>query len=72
MMAIHQVISSLLVPTTCSNGVPVGNVPDQNCSHLECSGQNNLYVQTCTKGVCAFVASGMRCLLNTPKLLVVS
>ena len=39
-----------LVPARCSGGVSVGNVPDQNCSHLECSRRNNLYVQTCTKG----------------------
>ena len=40
-----------LVPTACSGGVPVGNVLDQNCSHLECSRRNNLYVQTSTRGI---------------------
>ena len=39
-----------LVPIACSGCVPVGNVTDQNCSHLECCHRNNLYVQTCTKG----------------------
>ena len=38
-----------LVPARCSGGVNVGNVPDEKCSHLECSRRKNLYVQTCTK-----------------------
>ena len=46
----HGIRPSYLVPATCSGGVLVGNVPDQSCSHLECSRRNNLYVQTCTKG----------------------
>ena len=41
---------SCLVPASCSSGVPVGNVPDQNFCHLECSRRNNSYVQTCTEG----------------------
>ena len=47
-MATDLVVRSL-------QGVPVvfqhEIVPDQNCSHLECSRRNNLYVQTCTKGL---------------------
>ena len=39
-----------LVPARSFGGVPVGNVSDRNCSHLECSHRNNLYVPTCTKG----------------------
>ena len=40
-----------VVRARCSGGVPVGNVPDQNCSHLECSRRNKFYVQNVYQGL---------------------
>ena len=42
--------TNLFIWTVQPGGVPVGNVLDQKCSHLEWSRRNNHDVQTCTKG----------------------